>query len=79
MLLSVSEHLMSVPYHQANTVYRLGNWELSRLFRDAPDSTAYSALSFGGWILELKGHLQDKISGTSKARRYSTGMGCGPF
>jgi len=48
---------------QANTVYRLGNYEYSLQWRDAPESAQYAALKYGAWMLELKGHLQDKIDG----------------
>jgi hypothetical protein len=53
-------------YIKADTVYRLGNYEYSLQWRDAPESTQYAALKFGAWMLELKGHLQDKINGKSK-------------
>lgn len=51
---------------QANTVYRLGNWEYSHQFRDAPESAQYSALRYGAWMLELKGHLQAKMGKSLK-------------
>ena len=51
---------------QADTVYRLGNWEYSYLYRDAPASTAYSALKYGAWVLELKEHMQASVAGRSK-------------
>ena len=51
---------------QANTVYRLGNWEYSYLYRDSPASAQYAALRYGAWVLELKAHLQAKVKGTSK-------------
>ena len=51
---------------QANTVYRLGNWEYSYLYRDSPASAQYAALRYGAWVLELKAHLQAKAKGTSK-------------
>lgn len=44
-------------------VYRLGNYEYSLIWRDTPLSAKLSALTYGAWVLELKGHLQDKISG----------------
>ena len=47
-------------------VYRLGNWEYSYLYRDSTASTTYSALIYGGWILELKEHLRASVSGESK-------------
>jgi hypothetical protein len=57
-------------YIQADTVYRLGNYEYSLQWRDAPESAQYAALRFGAWMLELKGHLQDKIDGKLKVRLY---------
>jgi 2-phosphoxylose phosphatase len=57
-----------VTQDQANEVYRLGNWEYSYLWRDSSKSAQYSALKFGGWVLELKTHLQDIINGDSKVR-----------
>ncbi|KAG5341478.1 hypothetical protein C0989_010236 [Termitomyces sp. Mn162] len=50
----------------ADTVYRLGNWEYSWQYRDAPQSAQFSALKYGAFVLELQGHLQDKISGQSQ-------------
>ncbi|KAG6908849.1 hypothetical protein DXG01_003015 [Tephrocybe rancida] len=40
------------------------------IFRDAPESAQYSALRYGAWVLELQGHLQDKISGQSKMKYF---------
>jgi hypothetical protein len=51
---------------QANTVYRLGNWEYSWQWRDAPESTQYATYKYGPWFLELQSHLEAKISGASK-------------
>lgn len=72
---SASE-LYSCPYirlliydvSQADTVYRLGSWEYSYLFRDASDSAAYSALHYGAFALELKSHLADVMQGKSKLK-----------
>jgi acid phosphatase len=56
---------------QANTVYRLGNYEYSLKWRDAPESAQYATLEYGAWMLELKGHLQDKIAGNLGVRMLS--------
>ncbi|KAI1299929.1 phosphoglycerate mutase-like protein [Xylaria venustula] len=45
----------------ADTVYRLGQWEYSRIYRDAPQSLAASVASYGVWIAELAGHLRAVI------------------
>ncbi|KAF9465582.1 histidine phosphatase [Collybia nuda] len=57
-----------VTQDMANTVYRLGNWEYSHQYRDAPESAQYSALKYGAWMLELKGHLQAKMNKSSKLK-----------
>ncbi|KAK6202082.1 hypothetical protein LQW54_009040 [Pestalotiopsis sp. IQ-011] len=50
---------------QANSVYRLGEWEYSQVYRDAEDSLAASVGTFGIWVAELAAHLRLAISGTS--------------
>lgn len=62
---SANDTSLCISQEQANTVYRIGNWEYSYIFRDAPDSTAYSALHYGAYVLELKSRLESKINGTS--------------
>lgn len=46
---------------QANTVFRLGQWEYSRLYRDAPSSLIASAALYGVFIAELAQHLREQI------------------
>ncbi|KAF9450832.1 histidine phosphatase [Macrolepiota fuliginosa MF-IS2] len=65
---NVDNPSLCVTQDEADTVFRLGNWEYSYLFRDAPDSAAYSALRYGAFALELKSHLQDVIQGKSTLR-----------
>ncbi|RDB26642.1 Counting factor 60 [Hypsizygus marmoreus] len=65
---STNDTSLCVTQEMADTVYRIGNWEYSYQYRDAPESAQYSALRYGAWVLELKGHLQDKISGQSKMK-----------
>ncbi|KAJ3500824.1 hypothetical protein NLJ89_g9621 [Agrocybe chaxingu] len=67
---SVNATSSCVTQEQANTVYRLGNWEYSYQFRDAPASAQYAALRYGAWVLELKAHLQAKVDGTSKVKYF---------
>lgn len=63
---------------QADTVYRLGNWEYSYIFRDAPDSAAYSALRYGAFVLELKSHLTEVMQGTSELKYFHNVRICAP-
>ncbi|KAJ7063445.1 histidine phosphatase [Mycena amicta] len=67
---SVNDTSLCVTTEEANTVFRLGNWEYSYYFRDAPDSAQYAALHYGAWFLELKGHLQAVMSGQSKIKYF---------
>ncbi|KAL9709558.1 hypothetical protein Ac2012v2_007297 [Leucoagaricus gongylophorus] len=65
---SVNDTRLCVTQDEADTVYRLGSWEYSYLFRDASDSAAYSALHYGAFALELKSHLADVMQGKSKLK-----------
>ncbi|KAF4974126.1 hypothetical protein FZEAL_8935 [Fusarium zealandicum] len=46
-----------------NAVYRMGQWEYSQIYRDAPLSLAASSTSYGVWIAELASHLRTVIAG----------------
>lgn len=46
----------------ANSVYRMGQWEYSQMYRDAPTSLAASVTSYGVWVAELSQHLRDVIA-----------------
>ncbi|KAJ7632142.1 phosphoglycerate mutase-like protein [Roridomyces roridus] len=67
---SVNDTSLCVTQDEVNTVFRLGNWEYSYYYRDAPQSTQYSALHYGAWFLELQSHLQAVISGQSKIKYF---------
>ncbi|KAI1862375.1 uncharacterized protein JN550_010237 [Neoarthrinium moseri] len=54
-----------VTQEQAHEVYRLGQWEYSQIYRDAPVSLAASVSSYGVWIAELAAHMRSVISGTN--------------
>ena len=63
-------HTLTRILSQADTVYRIGNWEYSYMFRDAPDSAAYSSLRYGAWVREVKSRLENKIGGGSSELKY---------
>jgi len=67
---NVNNTKQCITQEEANTVYRIGSYEYSLQWRDAPESAQYAALKYGAWMLELKEHLQDKISGKSKNMKY---------
>jgi hypothetical protein len=47
----------------ADSVYRLGHYEYSYMYRDDPRSLAASVASYGVWIGELTMHLRDIMNG----------------
>ena len=49
----------------ANSVFRLGLYEYSYIYRSAPQSLAASTLSYGVYIAELAQNIRDNISGAS--------------
>ncbi|KAK9377825.1 histidine phosphatase superfamily [Lipomyces chichibuensis] len=48
----------------AEQVFRLGDYEYNYIFRQAANSTLYSATHYGAFIAELMSHLKDKVAGT---------------
>lgn len=46
----------------ANAVLRLGQWEYSYMYRDAPSSLAASTALYGVWIGELSQHLREQMA-----------------
>ncbi|KAL0578188.1 hypothetical protein V5O48_003819 [Marasmius crinis-equi] len=67
---STNDTSICVTQDEANTVFRLGNYEYSYYFRDAVNSTAYTALHFGAWFGELEARLQAQMDGSSKVKYY---------
>ncbi|KAF3765533.1 phosphoglycerate mutase-like protein [Cryphonectria parasitica EP155] len=64
----VNDTAQCVTQDMADEVYRLGNWEYSRIYRDAgPEALAASVGSFGVWIAELAAHLRTAVNGTAAA------------
>ena len=45
--------------------------EYSYQFRDADNSTAYSALRSGPWMLEVKDHIESRIAGSPVKYRHN--------
>ena len=52
-----------ITQEMADTVYRLGHWEYSQMYRDHPDSLPSSAARYGVWPAELAAHLREVMSG----------------
>ncbi|KAK2061832.1 histidine acid phosphatase [Colletotrichum caudatum] len=54
----------------ADAAYRLGHWEYSQIYRDAPDSLAASVATWGVWVAELATHLRAAVGGQSETIYY---------
>ncbi|CAI4214769.1 unnamed protein product [Parascedosporium putredinis] len=52
----------------ANAVYRMGHWEYSQMYRDAPTSLRTSAANYGVWIAELAANMRKAVEGNSPVR-----------
>lgn len=68
---SVNDTSLCFTQDEADEVYRLGNYEYSYYYRDAESSTAYAALHYGAWVLELTAHLTDVVQGKSEVNVHS--------
>lgn len=51
-------------------MYRLGNYEYDYYFRSAANSTAYSALRYGAFFLELQEHMRANMDGSSTTKYW---------
>lgn len=56
---------LCVIQEQANTVYRLGQYEYSYIYRDSPQSLQAAIGSYGVWLAELAQNIRDAVSGKS--------------
>lgn len=55
---------------EAEEVFRLGQYEYSYLYRDAPESLSYSVASYGIYMAELAQNLRDVMEGKCAGRKY---------
>ncbi|KAF2738431.1 histidine acid phosphatase-like protein [Polyplosphaeria fusca] len=62
---SISDTSKCVTQAQADTVYRLGQYEYSFIYRDSPQSLQAAVGSYGVFIAELAQNIRDCISGKS--------------
>lgn len=59
---------MCVSQDDADTIYRLGNWEYAYTYRSSERSKAYSALKMGPWFRELAFNLRAAAAGDSRVK-----------
>jgi hypothetical protein len=62
---SISNSDACVTQAQADTVYRLGQYEYSFIHRDEPQSLQASVGSYGVFFAELAQHIRDAVAGKS--------------
>jgi hypothetical protein len=62
---SINDTTSCVTQAQADTVYRLGQYEYSFLYRDSPQSLQASVGSYGVFLAELAQNIRDAISNKS--------------
>lgn len=55
-----------VTQEQANTVYRLGQYEYSFIHRDSPQSLQAAVGQYGVWLAELAQNIRDAVAGKSE-------------
>lgn len=63
---NINDTSSCVSQEQANTVYRLGQYEYSFIYRDSPQSLQAAVGSYGVWLAELAQNIRDVNSGQSK-------------
>jgi len=57
-----------VTQDEAEEVFRLGMWEYSHVYRDAPESLGASAAGMGVWLAEVAQHCKDVVVGKGELR-----------
>ncbi|KAL2007213.1 hypothetical protein VTN00DRAFT_8651 [Thermoascus crustaceus] len=67
---NINDPSKCVTQEQADKVFRLGQFEYSYMYRDAPTSLAASTADFGVWIGELAQHFRDQMAGKDGKIRY---------
>ena len=63
---SIADPSKCVTQEQANTVYRLGQYEYSFIYRDAPQSLRAAVGSYGVFLAELAQNIRDAVGGKSR-------------
>ncbi|KAJ4293094.1 hypothetical protein N0V90_008376 [Kalmusia sp. IMI 367209] len=62
---NINDASKCVTQKQADTVYRLGQYEYSFIYRDAPQSLQAAVGSYGVFLAELAQNIRDYVSGKS--------------
>jgi hypothetical protein len=62
---SITDSNKCLNQNQADTVYRLGQYEYSFIYRDSPKSLQAAVGSYGVFLAELAQNIRDRVSGKS--------------
>lgn len=62
---NITNPALCVTQEQADTVYRLGQYEYAYKWRAAPQSLPYAISSYGIWPAELVQNMRDSVTGAS--------------
>lgn len=62
---NINDTSACVTQAQADTVYRLGQYEYSFIYRDSPQSLQAAVGSYGVWVAELAQNIRDVVTGKS--------------
>ncbi|KAF3270973.1 hypothetical protein TWF173_010803 [Orbilia oligospora] len=65
---SVKNSSQCVTQHQADTVFRMGQYEYSYIYRDSPQSLEAAVGSFGVWVAELADNIRNSVSRKSSVK-----------
>ncbi|OAX77970.1 hypothetical protein ACJ72_07725 [Emergomyces africanus] len=67
---SLTDRSKCISRTDAETIFRLGQFEYSYVYRDAPTSLEASAGSLGVWVAELTQHIRDQVRGKDGKKVY---------
>ncbi|KKZ66033.1 hypothetical protein EMCG_08204 [[Emmonsia] crescens] len=67
---SLTDSSKCISRTDAETIFRLGQFEYSYIYRDAPMSLDASAGSLGVWVAELVQHIRDQMQGKDGKKIY---------
>ncbi|USW58399.1 Putative histidine phosphatase superfamily [Septoria linicola] len=65
---SVNDTSACISRSDADTVFRMGEYEYSFIYRDAPQSLAVSVGSYGVWVAELAANLRSAMKGKGSVK-----------
>lgn len=62
---STNDTALCLSQTDADSIYRLGNWEYAYRYRGTSKSILFSTLKMGPWLRELQSHFRSSVDGSS--------------